>query len=275
MASYLDFFPQQPEREQPEQQEYEEEEEEEALSLCDLPLNHDVTKRCSGVEVDDTASSRQSRRSSLSEAMDFFEFFNDATSDMRSADDIVFCGKLFKDTDRSPPKSNMKDLSRPPVYRRRSESLSTLQSGVTRSNSATTCGNSRRLMMRNSRSLDYRRLHRSSSSIVMPAAEIERNPSVRSAVHSDIVVKKSIKPRWFFLFFGIVRVPSEMELRDIKNRQFRRNPSTTMFPTSDGSGKLAVNRSSSKVSWKILKALSCKDHTSVSVTTPFVAPQTT
>lgn len=274
MASYPDFVPQTPERHDQD----EDDDEEEALSLCDLPLNHN-TQKCNGLDSDDTSSKQISRRSSLSsEAVDFFEFFNDTTSfDMCSADDIVFCGKLFNDTDRSPPKiSNRKDPSRPPVYRRRSESLSTLQSGVTRSNSAITCGNnSRRFMMRNSRSLDYRRLHRSSSSIVMPATEIERNTSVRSVVQSEIVVKKAMKPRWFFLFFGLVRVPSEMELSDIKNRQFRRNPSTTMFPTADGSGKLAVNRSSGKVSWKILKALSCKDHTSVSVTTPFVLPQTT
>ncbi|KAI9125943.1 hypothetical protein K1719_003361 [Acacia pycnantha] len=272
MASYLDFYPQEPQRQ--DRQEEDDDDEEEALSLCDLPLNHnDVgAKKYNELELDDT-SSRQSRRSSLSEALDFFEFFNDTSSDMCSADDIIFCGKLFNDNEktRSPPNSDTKDLTRPPVSRRRSESLSTLQSGVTRSNSAITCGNSsRRFMKRNSRSLDYRRLHRSSSSVAMPADEIERNPSVTSAVQSEIVAKKSIKPRWFFLFFGVVRVPSEMELSEIKNRQFRRNPSTTMFPTAGGSGNLSVNRSSGKVSWKILKALSCKDYNSVSVTTPSV-----
>ncbi|KAF7838045.1 putative histone H19 [Senna tora] len=221
-----------------------------------------------------------SRRSSLSEAADFFEFFNDTSFDMCPADDIIFCGKLvpFKlhDADQlSPPKKDPKK-NKPPAHRRRSESLSKLQSAVTRSNSASTCGNSRRFMMRNSRSLDYRRLHRtSSSSVVSTAPEIERNPSAMSAVQSEIVVKKAMKPRWWYsLMFGVVKVPPEMELNDIKNRQFRRNASTAMFPMTDGGGKVAVNRSSGeKVSWKILKALSCKDYTSVSVTTSFVVPQ--
>ena len=115
--------------------------------------------------------------------------------------------------------------------------------------------------MRSSRSLDYRRLRRNPSSAVTPAAEVERNSSVKKPMRP---------PRWFLLFFGIVRVPSEMELSDIKNRQFRRNPSATMFPAADGGSGVAVNRSSGKVSWKILKALSCKDYNSVAVTTPFV-----
>lgn len=235
------------------------EEEEEALSLCDLPLN-------------DMSSKQSTRRSSLSEASsDFFEFFSHSSSDMCPADDIIFCGKLvpFKDTDQL-----SKPINDPITHRRRSESLSNLQTTVTRSNSASTCGNysPRRFIMRNSRSLDYRRLHRSASSVILPAPEIDRNPSARSVIQSE---KKAImKPRWFSLMFGVVKVPPEMELSDIKNRQFRRNASTTMFPAAaEATGKLAVSRSSGKVSWKILKALSCKDHTSVSVTTSFVVPQ--
>lgn len=265
MADYLEFFP---------EEIGEGEEDEEALSLCDLPLDHNVTNKYNSLH---DMSSKQSRRSSLSEATDFFEFFNDTTSDMCPADDIIFCGKLvpFKDTDQSPHMKPVKDPNKPLAHRRRSESLSGLQSAVTRSNSSSTCGTSRRFMMRNSRSLDYRRLHRSPSSVILPAPEIERNPSSRSVVQPEIVVKKVMKPRWYSLMFGVVRVPQEMELSDIKNRQFRRNPSTTLFPTTDGDGKLAVNRSSDKVSWKILKALSCKDYTSVSVTTSFVLPQAT
>ncbi|KAI4344406.1 hypothetical protein L6164_011638 [Bauhinia variegata] len=121
-------------------------------------------------------------------------------------------------------------------------------------------------MMRGSRSLDYRRLHRNSSSLISVVPEFERNNSVKSVAVSDIAAKKATKLPWYTLMFGIgiMKFPPEMELNDIRNRQVRRNPSTTMFP---------ANRNSGKGSWRILKALSCKDHTSVSVTTSFPLPQ--
>ncbi|KAI4335421.1 hypothetical protein L6164_014066 [Bauhinia variegata] len=251
------------------QQEAEDEggEEDEALSLSDFPLNHNATKYGS---LDDMTL-KQIHRSS-SEASDFFEFLSDFTSsDMRPADDIILCGKLVPFKDQSPPAdqnqaqttTNKHNNNKLPIYRRRSDSLSKLQSSVTRSNSTSS---SRHLMMRSSRSLDYERLHRSSSLMISPAPEIERNNSAKSVVVSDMAAKKATKPPWYTLMFGIgiMKVPPEMELNDIRNRQVRRNPSTTMFPANQNSGK---------GSWKILKALSCKDHTSVSVTTSFPLPQ--
>ena len=248
-------------------------EDDEALSLCDLPLNNNATSRRNSSE---DMSFRLSHRSSLSETSDFFEFFNDFSSDMVPADDIILCGKLvpFKDNslyyDQIQKKSKS-EFRKPPIHRRRSESFSKLQSSVTRSNSISPSGSSSlRFMMRNSRSLDYRRLCRSSSSVT---PEMDRNSSTRSVAMSDVVAKKATKPRWYSLMFGAWKVPHEMDLNDIKNRQVRRNPSTTMFPATDTGGNVIVDRSSEKVSWKILKALSCKDYTSVAVTTSFPMPQ--
>ncbi|XP_020228141.1 uncharacterized protein LOC109809292 [Cajanus cajan] len=239
-------------------QEEEEEEEEEALSLSDLPLNRNSRTP----SLDDASFNKILRPSSLPDhAAEIFNGFSStSSSDMCPADDIIFCGRLvpFK---AHPPLTTfaLVDQLQSPARRRRSDSLSS----VTRSNSVSTCtgGGSRRLMMRNSKSLDYSRLRE-------PAApEVERNSSARSGgVAAE--AKKATKPRWYSLMFGTMKVPAEMELSDMKNRQVRRNPSTTMFVAAEPGGKVG-----GKVSWRILKALSCKDHNSVAVTTSFPMPQ--
>lgn len=118
--------------------------------------------------------------------------------------------------------------------------------------------------MRNSKSLDYNRLRESSN------PEVDRNSSARSGTLQEAASKKTTKPRWYSLMFGTMKVPAEMELSDMKNRQVRRNASSTMFLAAE---KMGGNRSTGKVSWRILKALSCKDHSSVAVTTSFPLPQ--
>lgn len=250
---------------------YEDEEAEEALSLCDLPLDNEAQ------EFHDLSAKFLTARRSSSE---FFEFFSDHSSDsfMCSAEDIIVCGKLipFKENTRTThapkPSSNPKNdhQKKQTAFRRRSESLSGLQSTVTRSSST-----KNKIMMTNSRSLDYRKLQRQSS-MVSPVPEMERNSSVRS-VGSSKSDKKSTstgKPKWSFLLFGIVKFPAEMDLSDIKSRQVRKTPSTTLFPDA-AVGKCPMSRSSSgnKGSWKLLKALSCKDHGSVAVTTSYYVSQ--
>ncbi|KAJ9141402.1 hypothetical protein P3X46_031941 [Hevea brasiliensis] len=248
-----------------EEEEVEEEEEEEALSLCDLPLEDDNREMISNM-------STHSRRTS-SEPSEFFEFFSDLSSEMCSADDVIFCGKLVPlNKDLSPPIQTLKTHphqdKRRNSFCRRSESLSGLHSSVSRSNSI----NATKLMMRNSRSLDYRKLERFSTSRTSPESykTIDRNSSVRSIGKVDGMVKKAAKPRWYVLMFGVVKPPTEMELRDIKSRQVRRNSSTMMFPPplSDTVKKPPVGKGSSK----LLRVLSCRDHASVAVTTSFYIP---
>ncbi|GAU35201.1 hypothetical protein TSUD_204770 [Trifolium subterraneum] len=251
------------------------ESEEEALSLCDLPLNENSES------LNDMSFKRNILRpSSLTDSSDFFSgFSSSSSSDMCPADDIIFCGKLvpFKEIinhdHRGENGENRKvELNKSRINRRRSESVSS----VIRSNSASNFsgGGSNRHLMRNSRSLNYCRLRESSNFVISKAPEVDRNSSVRSVASSEGVAKKAMKPRWYSLMFGKMKVPAEMELNDIKNRQVRRNPSKSMFPASDSGENSDLNRSSGKVSWKILKALSCKDHNSVAVTTTsFSLPQ--
>ncbi|OAY31937.1 uncharacterized protein LOC110600554 [Manihot esculenta] len=257
MGDYIDFH---------RHQEAEEEggEEEEALSLCDLPLEDN------GKEM----MSTHNRRSS-SEPPEFFEFFSNLNSEMCSAEDIIFCGKLVPlNKELSPPTQTLTPHSQQDIRRssfcRRSESLPGLHSSVSRSNSI----NTTKLVMRSSRSLDYRKLERFPTSRISPESDktIDRNFSVRSIEKVDGMVKRTAKPRWYMLIFGVVKPPTEMELRDIKSRQVHRNSSTTMFPPPLSS---SMKKSSvGKGSHKLIRVLSCRDHTSVAVTTSFYIPPT-
>ncbi|KAJ6362223.1 hypothetical protein OIU78_002600 [Salix suchowensis] len=249
-----------------EEEEEEEEEDEEALSLCDFPLQ--------GRNKESTNIATQNSARPSSEPAEFFEFFSDLGSDqMSSAEDIIFHGKLvpFIDPYFTPQNQTKEDKQRI-SFRRRCESLSELQSSVSRSNST----KNGIALMRNSRSLDYRNLERfSSSKRFSPELDIERSSSLKS-IHAKGEVKRTTsKPRWYLLMFGVVRPPTEMDLSDIKSRQVRRNSSMTMFPHVDTDGKKApVSQSSiSKGSCKLLRVLSCKDPASVAVATSFLSPQ--
>ncbi|XWS52203.1 hypothetical protein CRYUN_Cryun11dG0046800 [Craigia yunnanensis] len=243
------------------------EEAEEALSLCDLPLDLDANNNTANDHLQKILHA-QSRRSSSEAAPEFFEFLSDLGSDMCPADDIIFCGKLIPLKQQPLSFQTRKDYplvekSKNHVLSKRSESLSELRSSfLTRSDST----KNSTTFLRNSRSLDYQKLHRSN---------MERNPSTRSVEKYEVSPKKAVKPRWYIFMFGMVKFPLEMEFKDIKSRQFRQSPSV-MFPTveeEDGGKKFAGNRSSGKgPCWSLLKALSCKDRTSVAVTSSFWMP---
>ncbi|GMI89098.1 hypothetical protein like AT4G30230 [Hibiscus trionum] len=206
----------------------------------------------------------QTRRSSSEADPEFFEFLSDLSYDMCPADDIIFCGKLIPLNEQHIPFQTPKDYSSEEnrnnrVLRKRSESFSELS--ITRSDSTRECTE----RLRNSRSLDYKKLRR---------YDMERNPSTRSTRKAEVSSIKVNKRRWYVFMLGMVKFPPEMELKDIKSRQFRRNPSV-MFPRVEDYGKrLSGNRSSGKgSSWSLLKALSCRDHSSVAVATSLWMPQ--
>lgn len=243
---------------------------EEALSLCDLPLDVTTNKF---EEITTSQSQMQSHCIPQSSSHDdqFFEFMSDLSSDMCPAEDIIFCGKLIPSTPPQPSSSSSplqqinsllfnEDKSLGALHRR-SESLSNLRS--TKNDQ----------FLRISRSLDYQKLRRSGSSKTSSDLDMQRSASVRSSGKASDNKKAASKPKWYLPMFGIVKFPPEMDMRDIKSRQFRRS-SQVMFPSLDSEGKFPANRragksfSSSSSSWKFIKALSCSDHASVAVTTP-------
>ncbi|XP_022135307.1 uncharacterized protein LOC111007302, partial [Momordica charantia] len=206
-----------------------EDEEHESLSLSDLPLDNDKSD-------DHTFDGfRKNPRRSSSEPLDLFEFFTTGlrSSEISPAEDLIFCGRLLPLNDQTPltratEKNFKKEESRKQAaFRKRSESLSGLQSSVSRSNS------SKINLKRSSKSLDYRKLYRQGNPIFSPTAEGDRNYPMKSAVRPDALNKKaSSKPRWYLMMFGMVKFPAEMELSDIKSRQVRRS-SSALFPAHE------------------------------------------
>ncbi|XP_039164299.1 uncharacterized protein LOC104438744 [Eucalyptus grandis] len=243
---------------------YDPEEAEEALSLRDLPL-HDEP------ETETPGHFPTHHRQSSSDVPEFFEFFSDFSSDMCSADDVIVCGKLAPFSSmQSPTKMtpqeavNNEESELRFAFRRRSESMSKLQSSVAGSNSA------KLNLTRNCKSLDYGKLKPNQSPQVLHSHEATGNSPARSVVKSGSLVKRTTasKPRWYVLTFGQVKSPTEMELRDMKSRQFRQSPSAMLFPApgDSGEGKAQGSAGGGKVTWKVLRALSCKGHASVAVT---------
>lgn len=205
------------------------EEEDEALSLRDFPLS-------SGEAEKKEASSKfQDKRRSSSEPSDFFEFFNDFSSEMSNAEDIIFCGKLMPY--KNPPQI-LKSLSADDATRLSRTYCHSLPD-LTRPRP--------RIRTRTRRSL-----------IVKP--DIHRSSSKSSANSEGSKLSKS---RWFVMMFGPLKLQPEMDLRDMKNRQVRRNP-RRLFPA----GQAPAVRSDRRSFWglDLLKVLSCKDHASVAVT---------
>ncbi|GAB4838235.1 hypothetical protein Ancab_027766 [Ancistrocladus abbreviatus] len=133
-------------------------------------------------------------------------------------------------------------------------------------------------MMRPSRSLNYRRLRRTSSTPNTDSSSaFNRNLSNRS-------VRRSIKPLsegssnseqeaklpWYWLKFGLIKFPTEMELKDIRYRQQRKTPSTLFPPVDKLPDHHHHHRSGWKdSSWRLISVLSCKNHESVAIATSF------
>ncbi|XP_030458777.1 uncharacterized protein LOC115679312 [Syzygium oleosum] len=215
------------------------EDDDDALSLSDFPLATAAHPR---------NDSSRPRRSS-SEPPDLFEFLIGLGSHMRSADDLIVSGKLVPLHDQC----------------RRCESLSELErSSVSRSSSTRAAAKAQ--LARSSRSLDYRRLRRPPSSLAREA--VERRTSSSSAGGSGVARSDSFakrpppRPLWRVLPFVAVKLPAEMELRDMRSRQLRRTPSALFVPPTP------ADRGGWKGSWRLIKALSCKDPASVAVATP-------
>uniref|UniRef100_A0A2P2P1B2 Uncharacterized protein MANES_14G153500 n=1 Tax=Rhizophora mucronata TaxID=61149 RepID=A0A2P2P1B2_RHIMU len=242
----------------------------ETLSLSDLPMLPDGNK-----PERPTPAATNTPLISSSEPPELFEFFSDLTAQMISAEDIISCGQLIPSREHSPlimqnirPPRHSRDDGKQISPHSRSESFSGFQRRVNCSNS-TKSG-----PMRNIRSLNYHKLERFPGHKNSWDSDTERNSSANSTGKRDEVSKKTVRPPWFVLMFGMVKPPAEMELRDIKIRQVRRNIPSTMFPPPvDVHGKVQVNRNSGKGSCGLLKVLSCRDSNSVAVTATYWASQ--
>lgn len=250
-------------------------EEEETLSLCDLPICND-------------SSQRDAESSSLDDEDNdgFFEFFSEdftASTYPSSGKDIIFCGKLIPYKELSPPRlsedrhhhhqkahQNLKTKNnnkrKVPIKKgfRLWKSYSFLKLVRPFSSSNSIKGSKDGGNMRNSKPQHVAKAN-------------SRNYNKRKSCTSDLhhhqpvsVGKVSVlstptkSSRWYLYMFGIARLPTEMELGDIKNRQSRRTPSMLFSPEEYFSTEIVEEkvvgnrRRSGKGLWGFLKGLGCR-----------------
>ncbi|XP_022852739.1 uncharacterized protein LOC111374316, partial [Olea europaea var. sylvestris] len=172
------------------------EESDEALSLCDFPINTDENDQI----IKDLCKNRDIQTSSSN----IFEFFSDISSEMSHAEEIIFCGELLPFKLQPVPVLDdvqehllQDDQKSEEIHPRQFQSWDELK--IMRSKGTNTG------LLRSSRSLGFRPF-------------------------------RALKPRWYVFMFGIVKFPPEMDLQDIKNRQFRCN-TRSIFPWIDAEGK--------------------------------------
>lgn len=215
---------------------------EETLSLCDLVES-------SNWNNDDFARSNEEYQyqSAASDDQDFFEFFSeDFTASSASAypkDNIIFCGKLmipYKEEAAVHPEQTQKIKQK----NKKNRIFPWKSNSVNMSRRAS------------SKAQQQGKRSHSCKALSQENGYQKYDFSVKEAR----TLATSVKPRWYLLAFGHGRFPSEMKLRDIKNRQSRRTPAT-MFQSDDVGGdmvKRSGKRSSRKGIWTLLKILGCK-----------------
>ncbi|KAF2585073.1 hypothetical protein F2Q70_00034244 [Brassica cretica] len=231
-----------------------EEEKEEAHSLLNLPLNAEKSNSTAAT----TTTEDQRKRS-----IELFEFLTSTSNDCSPAENIIFGGKII-------PLNYQNAILTSPEYIRpristRSESLSAIQGN--KLNRPVARDNAR--PMRISRSLDHRNLTRGSTTARGNASPTKSTTKPETVSSGN---RKSVKPRWYVIMFGLVKFPPEAELRNIKSRRVRRNVPPVMFPSPADRRPRRTRGSSPSPSWRFLNALSCEEPTSVAATTPLWFP---
>lgn len=220
-------------------------EEEETLSLCDLAA-HGSQESENYSWINDDFSKEQS-----SSDEDFFEFFSeDFTASTYPKDNIMFCGKLIRYKEH-------------PVREK------------TQITNNTIVNKKKKLLMKNKRIVPWKSFSfnkarpRNTSSKQQRREKGYKPQNYEYDNDSNKVspIANPIKSRWYLLAFGYGRFPTEVELKDIKKRQNRRNniPYATMFRLdSKGCEKIKrrnEKRSSERSLWRlfrVLRVLVCK-----------------
>ncbi|XP_031256172.1 uncharacterized protein LOC116114163 [Pistacia vera] len=221
-------------------------EEEETLSLCDL-ATHCSQESENYSSINDDFSKEQS-----SSDEDFFEFSSeDFTASTYPKDNIMFCGKLIRYKEH--PDGEQTQITNNTIFNKK-----------------------KKLLMKKKRIIPWKSFsfnkarQRTTSSKQQQRREKGYNP--QNYKYDDDSNKASpianpIKSRWYLLAFGYGRFPTELELKDIKKRQNRRNniPYATMFRL-DNEGCEKIKRRNEKRSsgsslwrlWRALRVLVCK-----------------
>ncbi|KAL8223499.1 hypothetical protein R6Q57_018974 [Mikania cordata] len=227
----------------------------ETLSLTNLTLSEDGY---SGFE------DHRNQHLSSSATEDPFEFCSGISGvlfekhRMSHAEDMICGGRLIPINDLTDQTNHeqtrrTKDQTRDKkhIHRKRSESMHELKSTTNKPTASQ--------LVRNGYSLDYKKLNRNSRLNYEPTADVHRNN----------LSNKTSSSRWSDLVFGPLKVPPEMDLRDIRNRHIV-NISKSLLPMVEARDQYAVSRVGChrKTSWGVLGILSCKSSGSIAVNMP-------
>lgn len=222
----------------------------ETLSLTDFPL----TEHRDSDDQDHKHGYQYHDLQSPARDQDLFEFGSSGLKqhmmNMSHAEDIISFGKLIPIKDQQQPQKTQNDIKHNQkhiIHSGRCESMRELKSNTNKKTASDQ-------LFRNSHSLDYKKLNRNSKLNYEPTADIYANRNSLST--------KSFSSRWSDLVFAPLKVPQEMDLRDIRNRQIVQSTSNRFsFNGSKGDHHR-------KTSWGVLGFLSCKSSGSVAVTMP-------
>ncbi|KAJ6690408.1 hypothetical protein OIU85_006650 [Salix viminalis] len=213
---------------------------EETLSLCDLPLNVDAS------DWDDFSKEDQSLGSCFDQ--DFFEFFSeDFTASTHPKDEIIFCGKLITCKGETVAEKTQNLESTKKARNTKKSFIFPWKPSSFNKSSRTT--SSKQLQEKSGKTLQE---HLSENH---GFATRKCDDKYGFSMKKVSILATPMKPRWYFLAFGVGRLPMEMELSDIKMRQSRKRPSTMflsekVIETSRGDKR-------GKRSWSFLRFLGC------------------
>ncbi|XP_022748026.1 uncharacterized protein LOC111297637 [Durio zibethinus] len=250
---------------------------EETLSLCDLVISSDANEYWNNDDF--------SKEDHQSNSGDLFEFFSDDFPAAAPEDDsnIIFCGKLMSFKEQQQPK--IEDKPQSPKIRK------VKQENDDKKKNISSC----KFPWKISNSFNKSRTYPSSSakgslgksfykSLSLPAKGSKKNNGKYGSDRSkklgdekfDFSVKKvsilatPVKSRWYLFAFGVGRFPMEIELKDMKLRQTRKNKAMKFQPPERVGPENAIGgkerRRSGKGLWRLLKVLGWKSkHTNVDV----------
>ncbi|KAK1417121.1 hypothetical protein QVD17_26243 [Tagetes erecta] len=219
----------------------------ETLSLTDFPLteHRDSDDQDHNIHASPSPATDQ----------DLFEFGSSGIKqhmmNMSHAEDIISFGKLIPIKDQQPPKTqnDIKRNEKHIIHSGRCESMRELKSNTNKKTASQ--------LFRNSYSLDYKKLNRNNIS------KLSYEATCDIYANRNSLSTKSSSSRWTDLVFApLNKVPPEMDLRDIRNRQIVQSTSNR-FSFNGASGD-----HHRKTSWGVLGFLSCKSSGSVAVTMP-------
>ncbi|KAI3803133.1 hypothetical protein L1987_31282 [Smallanthus sonchifolius] len=228
------------------------------LSLTDFPLTKDVNS-C-GQDHDHNHPNPPSPATE-----DLFEFCSGGSSGglceqpmiMSHAEDMISGGKLIpinhQPNHDQPPRKQNQNPNEKHINGGQCESMLELKSIHNKGTASQ--------LFRNSYSFDSKKLNKTSRPNYEPSADNNNN-------NRNSLSNKSSSSRWSDLVFAPLKVPQEMDLRDIRNRQIVQNTSISLFPAVEVSDRFPVSGDHRKNSWGVLGFLSCKRSGSVAVTTP-------